>query len=56
MSKKLTRYAVRGELKMDDAEVNFMGGVSYRVDPLLRLKFVAASSIFGEPQYNFNKY
>jgi len=55
MSKKLTKYAAasqrRAELKMDDAEVNFMGGVSYRVDPLLRLKFVAASSIFGEPQY-----
>ncbi|MDR2639528.1 MAG: TROVE domain-containing protein, partial [Helicobacteraceae bacterium] len=31
--------------------VNFMGGFSYRVDPLLTLEMVAASSIFGEPSY-----
>ena len=30
---------------------NFMGGNSYRITPLNTLKIVAASSIFGEPQY-----
>lgn len=34
------------------AEVtNFMGGTSYKLSPLNTLKIVAASSIFGEPQY-----
>ena len=31
--------------------INFMGGNSYEVNPLLTLKMVSASSIFGEPQY-----
>lgn len=31
--------------------VNFMGGVSYTVNPLETLKLISASSIFGEPQY-----
>jgi len=30
---------------------NFMGGNSYKISPLETLKIVAASSIFGEPQY-----
>ncbi len=30
---------------------NFMGGTSYVLSPLNTLKIVAASSIFGEPQY-----
>ena len=30
---------------------NFMGGTSYGLSPLNTLKIVAASSIFGEPQY-----
>jgi len=30
---------------------NFMGGTSYSLSPLNTLKIVAASSIFGEPQY-----
>lgn len=33
------------------AEMNYMGGISYRVNPLDTLKMVTASSIFGEPQY-----
>lgn len=32
-------------------EINFMGGVSYRINPLDTLKMIAASSIFGEPAY-----
>lgn len=34
-----------------NAEVNFMGGVSYKLSPLDTLKIVSASSIFGEPAY-----
>jgi len=30
---------------------NFMGGTSYEINPLDTLRIVAASSIFGEPQY-----
>ena len=33
------------------AEVNYMGGISYRVNPLDTLRMVTASSIFAEPQY-----
>lgn len=36
----------------EDAVVeNFMGGNSYKLSPIQTLKIVAASSIFGEPQY-----
>ena len=34
-----------------DAEINFMGGISYRINPLDTLKMISASSVFGEPQY-----
>lgn len=38
--------------KFEGAAVeNFMGGTSYKLNPLQTLKIVAASSIFGEPQY-----
>jgi len=33
---------------------NFMGGVSYQLDPLETLKMISASSIFGEPAYYRN--
>lgn len=33
------------------AVYNYMDGISYEVNPLLTLKMVTASSIFGEPQY-----
>ena len=33
------------------AVTNFMGGTSYTMTPLHTLKMIAASSIFGEPQY-----
>ena len=32
-------------------ETNFMGGISYRINPVDTLKMISASSIFGEPQY-----
>lgn len=35
----------------DDIVENFMGGDSYKLDPLETLKLIAASSIFGEPSY-----
>ena len=34
-----------------DKVVNFMGGTSYKLTPLNTLKIIAASAIFGEPQY-----
>ena len=36
---------------VSEQETNFMGGTSYKLDPLETLKMVSASSIFGEPQY-----
>ena len=35
----------------EKAVVNFMGGVSFELNPLDTLKMVSSSSIFGEPQY-----
>lgn len=34
--------------------VNFMGGISYELNPLETLKMISSSSIFGEPQYYRN--
>jgi len=52
---KLSEYAVKTKSeirKHEDLVVeNFMGGNSYKLSPLQTLKIVAASSIFGEPQY-----
>lgn len=31
--------------------INYMGGISFELSPLMTLKMVSASSIFGEPQY-----
>lgn len=39
------------KFKSEGKVVNFMGGVSYTVNPLETLKLISASSIFGEPQY-----
>ena len=32
-------------------ELNFMGGISYRINAVDTLKMISASSVFGEPQY-----
>ena len=52
---KLSEYAVKSKTeirKHEDLVVeNFMGGNSYKLSPLQTLKIIAASSIFGEPQY-----
>ena len=46
-SKRSSRINEFGETVVE----NFMGGNSYTLNPLSTLKIVAASSIFGEPQY-----
>lgn len=38
-------------LRLDETEKNFMGGDSYKLDPLSTLRIIASSSIFGEPSY-----
>ncbi len=42
---------VMDKTKRNDKVTNFMGGVSYNLNPLETLKLVTSSSIFGEPQY-----
>lgn len=49
MSKLSSFNKIQKENK--DKVINFMKGVSYKVNPLDTLKMVAASSIFGEPSY-----
>lgn len=52
---RLKTYAKKGTAdyrKHEDKQVvNYMGGISYTVNPLLNLEMIAASSIFGEPKY-----
>ena len=43
--------AVKIERRANHMAVNFMGGISYELNPLDNMKMVTASSIFGEPQY-----
>ena len=47
MSKAVSGKHILGS----DKVINFMGGTSYTLNPLQTLKLIAASSIFGEPQY-----
>ena len=37
--------------KKEKPVINFMGGISYELNPIDTLKMITASSIFGEPQY-----
>ena len=52
---KLSSYADKRTATINEhgktAVTNFMGGNSYELNPLDTLRIVAASSIFGEPQY-----
>ena len=52
---RLSKYSSKDTATLrkheDEGVVNFMGGTSYTLTPLNTLKMVAASSIFGEPQY-----
>lgn len=43
-------------LRLDETHKNFMNGDCYDVNPILKLKMITASSIFGEPQYYNAKY
>ena len=51
MSKMTTALKEAEKNEKNKAVVNFMGGISYEINPLDTLKIVTASSIFGEPQY-----
>ena len=52
---KFSKYSTKESVETREfaatAETNFMGGTSYKLNPLDTLRIVAASSIFGEPQY-----
>lgn len=52
---RLTKYATKETTKRNEvystSVENFMGGTSFTINPLATLKMIAASSIFGEPQY-----
>lgn len=51
LSKFASKEASETKKHEGAAVENFMGGTSYKLSPLQTLKIVAASSIFGEPQY-----
>lgn len=50
-NKKLAIQFLQNSICSDLEVQNFMGGTSFKLNPLNTLKIVAASSIFGEPQY-----
>lgn len=54
MSKAVARQAGVNSLRLEETVINFMGGDSYKINPLDTLKMVTASSIFGEPSYYRN--
>lgn len=51
MSKAVSKMKEVNDLRLDEAVENFMGGTSYKINPLDTLKMITASSIFGEPSY-----
>lgn len=51
ISKMASKMVDDQKLKPDAIVKNFMGGDSYRLNPIETLKMIAASSIFGEPSY-----
>ncbi len=51
MAKAVSQMNEVNKLRPDEIVTNFMGGDSYKVNPLDTLKLVAASSIFGEASY-----
>lgn len=51
LSKEVAGMREKSSLRLDETETNFMGGDSYKLNPLETMKMVTASSIFGEPQY-----
>jgi hypothetical protein len=51
MSKAVSEMNQINSLRLDETVTNFMGGDSYKINPLDTLKMITASSIFGEPSY-----
>ena len=51
LSKAAAELSENQKLKPDEVVTNFMGGESYKLDPIETLKMIASSSIFGEPSY-----
>lgn len=51
IAKKVAQMKEVNELRPDEIVENFMGGDSYKLDPIDTLKMIAASSIFGEASY-----
>lgn len=51
ISKKVSSMTEMNKLRPDEIVENFMGGDSYKFNPIDTLKMIAASSIFGEPAY-----
>lgn len=51
MAKAVSQMNEVNKLRPDEIVTNFMGGDSYKVNPLDTLKLVSASSIFGEASY-----
>lgn len=51
MAKAVSQMNEMNKLRPDEIITNFMGGDSYKVNPLDTLKLIAASSIFGEASY-----
>ena len=54
ISKEVSRMNEETRLRRNETVMNFMGGDSYRINPLDTLKMIAASSIFGEASYYRN--
>ena len=48
---KMSKAVSGSHILGSDKVTNYMGGTSYTLNPLQTLKMIAASSIFGEPQY-----
>ncbi len=51
ISKVASKMVENQKLRPDEIVKNFMGGESYRLNPIDTLRMIAASSIFGEPSY-----
>lgn len=51
MSKAVSQMNEVNKLRPDEIVTNFMGGDSYKLNPLNTLKLISASSIFGEASY-----
>lgn len=51
MSKAVSKMREVNSLRRDEVVTNFMGGDSYKINPLDTLKMISASSIYGEPSY-----